>query len=216
MSTNIKPITAPQVGKLIQSLNGVDADVFQEYGIPLAHLLAEYLRQEHLRPLSLMGARQMLGLPLKRDMVFARVSWPKQIPEKRLSEHAVRPGFQKRMWTDLVRLYPEDLGLVSEDVQPDEVCRLALLWGFDPIPIEAYRALLQGAFSGQKQFGYLTAFFDFGNMASPEALRVVNSPASEWFVSQVPASGLRRRTSSSFKEDWSILMASETCEEVRT
>ncbi len=213
MSTNIKPITAPQVGKLIQSLNGVDADVFQEYGIPLAHLLAEYLRQEHLRPLSLMGARQMLGLPLKRDMVFARVSWIKQIPEKRLSEHAVRPGFQKRMWTDLVRLYPEDLGLVSEDVQPEEVFNLALQWGFDPMPYEVASALVRATFSGQKQIGDLTAFHDFSGHVAPMVLRIQNTPVSEWFVRQVTRCGMSRRLNSLADECWSILVASETSAE---
>ncbi len=216
MSTNQNPITAAQIGKFIQSLNGVDATRFQERGIPLMHLLAKYLRQDNLRPLSLLSASQMLGLPLKRDMVFARVSWTKQIPAERLSEHAVRPGGQKRMWTDLVRLYPEDLGLVSEDVQSEDVFNLALQWGFDPIPTAAYSALLQSTFSGQKQAGYLAAFFEFGNMASPEALRVVSSPGGEWFVSQVPTSAMRRRPSLIATEDWSILMASETREEVRT
>ncbi len=215
MSTNQNPITAAQIGKFIQTLNGVDATRFQERGIPLMHLFAEYLRQDNLRPLSLLSASQMLGLPLKRDMVFARVSWTKRIPEKRLSEHAVRPGFQKRMWTDLVRLYPEDLGLVSEDVQPKDVYDLALQWGFNPMPREVASALLGGTFSGRKEPGDLTAFHEYAGLIVSVVLHVVNSPC-EWFVSEVTTSGMRRRPGLTASEDWSILMASETREEVRT
>ena len=213
MSNVYTPISAAQIGKLIQTLNGVDATRFHERGIPLAHLLAEYLRQDHLRPLSLMGARQMLGLPLKRDMVFARVSWTKRIPEKRLSEHAVRSGFEKRMWTDLVRLHPEDLGLVSEDVQPEEVFNLALQWGFNPMPCEVASALVRATFSGQKQIGDLTAFHDFSGHVAPMVFRIQNAPGSEWFVRQATSGGMRRRLNSLADECWSILVASETSAE---
>lgn len=215
MSNIYTPISAAQIGKFIQTLNGVDATRFQERGIPLMHLLAEYLRQDHLRPLSLMGARQMLGLPLKRDMVFVRVSWTKQIPAERLSEHAVRPGGQKRMWTDLVRLYPEDLGLVSEDVQPKDVFNLALQWGFDPIPTATYSTLLRGTFIGCKEIGDLTAFHEFSGCAMPAVLKIQNTQGNEWFVRLVTASGMRRRLNSLADECWSILVASETREEVR-
>jgi hypothetical protein len=214
MSTNQNPITAAQVGKLIQTLNGVDATRFHELGIPLAHLLAEYLRQENLRPLSLMSVRQMLGLALKPDMVFARVLWTKRIPKERLSEHATRPSGQKQMWTDLVRLYPEDLGLVSEDVQPEDVFHLAMQWGFSLIPTEVASAFLRSSFAGEKRAGGLAAFLDFNDAIKQMNLEIVNR-SRDWVVSQASAAGLRRRPSLIASEDWSILMASETREEVR-
>lgn len=211
MSTNQNPITAAQIGKFIQTLNGIDATRFHELGIPLAHLLAEYLRQEHCRPLSLTSARQMFGLPLKPNMVFARIMWAKQIPEKRLSEHADRPGGQKQMLTNLVRLYPEDLGLVSEDVQPEDVFHIALQWGFNLIPYEAFTELVRSIFPGQRQIGDLTAFIECGESITPSVLKIQN-PQREWSVSQVVGFGMRRRLNSLADECWSILVAAETTE----
>lgn len=209
--SNFKPITAAQIGKFIQLMNGVSADVFHEHGFPLAHLLAEYLRQENPQPLSLVGARQMLRLHLKPDMVFNRVLWTKRIPDERLSEHAVRPSGQKQMWTNLVRLYPEDVGLVSEDVQPEDVFHIALQWGFNLIPREVFTALVRTIFPGQRQIGDLTAFIGCGENIAPSVLRIQNSQR-EWSVSQVVGFGMRRRLNLVADECWSILVAAETTE----
>lgn len=212
MSTNQNPITAAQIGKIIQGLNGIDSDIFQARGIPMINLVTEYLRQRELKPISLVIIRQVLGLPIFAQ-AFARVSWIKAIPTVRLSECAVRSGGKKEVWTTLARIYPQDVGLPSEGTVPGEVLELALKWGFRLIPHGAFSALLQSEFGGQKSCGYMMAYLESaGDRADKNRSLFVNNHSSGlWSVSErSPMERCSNRRLS--EEDWSILVAAETTE----
>ena len=160
MSNHQLSITAGQVGKFIQSMAEVGSENFQRQGVPLLHLLAEYLRQEKPRIPSLTAMRMVLGLPARPDLGVANVEWAKAVPPQRLSEFAVRPGGRKRAWTQVARLFPEDLGLVSGDVVPSQVLERALEWGFQLIPPEAFVVLTRNVFGGQVVPGDAMAYLD--------------------------------------------------------
>lgn len=212
MSTNQNPITAAQMGKVIQTLSGVDADAFQARGIPIIHFLAEYLRQERPRPISLIAMRQIMGLPII-SQAFARVPWVKLVPSVRLSVFPARPGVKKEMWTTLARIYPQDVGLHSEGTAPSEVLGMALKCGFQLIPHEAFKSLLESEFSGKKDSGYMMAYLESpGDRADKNrSLFVSDRPGGLWGASeQAP---MERRPDRELPENWSILVAASTFEQ---
>lgn len=171
------PMTAKQIGKFIQMLDGVSADAFQVHGFQIAHLFATYLRQETPKPFPLGVMCQVLGIS-SPGVSFVRVSWTKTIPSKRLSDSAIRPGGQRKMWTTLARIFPQDVGLVSENVSPVHVLDLALEWGFRRIPLEAYRALLHSDFDGQTKAGgdAMAYMLSEDDTASHRCVAVINNP----------------------------------------
>lgn len=210
MSTHQFPITAPQVSKFIQNMSGVSSNAFQSLGLPLTYLLAEYLRQDRPRPLQFAVMRMVFGLPARPDLGVANVEWTKVVPAKRLSDFAVRPGWQKQMWTQVVQLFPEDLGLVSDEVVPAQVLDRALEWGFQLIPPEAFTALSTHCFGGRVKSGDAMAYLDVNDQGTNNrAVRLINYAEGHGF--QVGAT-MERRPSQDLPENWSILVAAETIE----
>lgn len=208
MSTNQNPITAPQISKLIQSFAGVSAVNFQDAGVPVLYLIAEYLRQSQPRRLNLQVLHQVLGIQSQCNIRFAEVRWVKHLPAIQLSEHAVRPSRRVNMLTTFARIFPEDLGLISKDMLPAQVADLAMSWGFQVIPEGAFVALLGSTQRGRVVPGDMMAYLE--NLQGPRpghcSLRTHAFDGGFGFEGGVAMERGRP------EENWSILVASEITE----
>lgn len=201
-------LTAGQAAKITQCLSDVDSGVFQCRGFPLIHLLAEYLRQEQPKSISLVVTRQVLGLPTRTELGVANVEWTKAIPSQRLGDFAVRPSGQKKMYTQVARLFPEDLGLVSTEVFPAQVLERALEWGFQLIPLEAFKSLIAICYGGQVVPGDAMAYIDDQGRGHC-SVRLINYAEGHGFQT---GAAMERGPARDLPENWSILVAAETTE----
>lgn len=133
--------TAEQMAKVIHYFVGVTSVRLHNLGFPLLALVVEYLKQENPKRLNLLTMRQVFGLSLRAEQVWAMVDWlPKQGMMKIGQAIIGRPVQPQR--TRLVRLWPEDLGLTRED-SIDQVIGRALEWGYKLVPALAVDVLVQ-------------------------------------------------------------------------
>lgn len=134
-------LTAAQVRKLLESIDGFPAWRFQQIGFPLVHLMAECIRDLEYRLPNLKVLRQALRLPCKIEEAWATIDWFERQPAVRDGDARIgRPANKYR--TVLARLWPVDLGFETFPTF-GEAHERAISYGYQLIPQGAFDQLMQ-------------------------------------------------------------------------
>ena len=134
-------VTAAQVRKFLESIDGFPAWRFQQIGFPLLHLMVECIRDPEYRLPNLKVLRQALRLPCKIEETWATIDWSERQRAVHDGSACIgRPANKYR--TVLARLWPVDLGFETLPTF-EEAHERAISYGYQLIPQGAFDQLMQ-------------------------------------------------------------------------